>query len=151
MSLLNRMRDLAHSGGPSLALITKADLSDLVCLLDQCIATGGGDIFGQALERNRQLRDKLVTLRNHNDQLADLSRKKDREARSHGEERRRYMANNKALQARIKDLEGETEEYHHCITNLSKNASKHGQERRKMRSEILLLRTKVSLVRSAIE
>lgn len=151
MTIINKMRDLAHSGGPSLALITKADLSDLVCLLDQCVSTGGGDILTQALMRNVELRNEVDSVRQHCHQLADLSRKKDREARNHGEERRRYMANNKALQARVKDLEEEAEEYHHCITNLSKNASKHGQERRKMRSEILLLRTKVTLVRSAIE
>lgn len=151
MSLIQKMRDLAHSGGPSLALITKADLSNLVCLLDQCISTGGGDILTQALIRNVELRNEVDTVRQHCHQLADLSRKKDREARNHGEERRRYMANNKALQARVKDLDEEAAEYHACICVHAKNAAKHGQERRKMRSEILLLRTKVSLVRSAIE
>ena len=151
MSLISKMRTLAHSGGPKLALVTKADLADLVCLLDQCISTGGGDILTHALTRNVELRNKIDTLHNHCNQLADLSRKQEREARNHGDERRRYMANNKALQARVKALDEEAADYHACLVENAKNATKHGQNRRKMRGEILLLESKLALVRSAIE
>lgn len=151
MNLTQRMRKLAHSGGPKLALITKADLTDLVELIDQLNHAAASTILTQALARNVELRSDIRKLRNDCDQMADLCRKQEREARNHGDERRRYMANNKALQARVKDLDEEAADYHASICALSVNAAKHGQNRRKMRGEIMLLESKLALVRSAIE
>lgn len=111
--MLKRLRDLAHTkDGYTLALITKADLADLICQLDQCVSTGGGDLLQIALERNVQLRNELSAVSGHsrkllddNQVLAKIVKTKDYEARSHGEERRRYMGNNKALLARVEQLE----------------------------------------------
>lgn len=149
--MLKRLRDLAHSGGPALALITKKDLADLVCLVDQCVSTGGGEVFQAALTRNVELRNQLAAVTGHNHTLADIVRRKDRESRNHGDERRRYMDNNRALKARVEELDQECQDYVDNIGILTKNARKHGNERRKMRQELALLRTKIELIKGALE
>lgn len=149
--MLKRLRDLAHSGGPALALITKKDLADLVCLVDQCVSTGGGELFQAALTRNVELRNQLVAVTGHNHTLADIVRRKDRESRSHGDERRRYMDNNRALQRHVASLEERLAYQIEWVADLNKNARKHGNERRKMRQELALLRTKIELIKGALE
>lgn len=149
--MLKRMRELAKvQDGYTLALITKADLADLVCLIDQCISTGGGDIFGKALERNVQLRNELSAVTGHNHTLANLVRQKDREASAHGDERRRYMANNKALIARNEQLESTVAEMGGLIDDLSAEPEEWRSQYKKNLGRVMLLESQLGLIRSMI-
>jgi hypothetical protein len=146
------MRELAKvKDGYTLALIKKTDLADLVCLVDQCISTGGGDIFGQALERNLALRNELSAVTGHNHILADLVRQKDREARSHGDERRRYMANNRALLARIEQLESTVAEMGEVIDDLTTEAEEWRTQYKKNLGRVMLLESQLGLIRQLVD
>lgn len=150
MSTIKRMRDLARvKDGYTLALVTKADLADLVCLIDQCISTGGGDLLQQALERNVQLRNELSAVTGHNRTLANLVRQKDREASAHGDERRRCMGNNKALLARVEQLEATVGEMGEVIDGLSAESEDWRKAYRKNLGRVMLLESKLGMIKRA--
>lgn len=150
--MLKRLRDLAHSkDGYSLALITKTDLADLVCLVDQCISTGGADLLATALMRNVELRNQLAAVTGHNHTLADIVRKKEHEARNHGDERRRYMGNNKALLARIEQLEATTQEMGALVDDVSVESQEWHQAYKKNLGRLMYLESKLGMIRRAAE
>lgn len=150
MNIIQRMRDLSRvEDGNTLALITKADLADLVCLLDQCIATGGGDLLAQSLTRNVELRNELSAVTGHCNTLADIVRRKDREARDHGDERRRYMGNNRALLARIEQLEATTKEMGELIDDISAEAEDWRKAYRGNLGRLMLAESKLAIILEA--
>lgn len=141
MSVIDHVEALLVNDGHEFAMIRKSDL----CALWHATQ------HDTRLDRLAELQRMIDGLDRENKDLWHANWKLKRDAFKHGGERRRYMANNKALQARVAELDEECQGYVASITDLAKNARKHGNERRAMRKELLLLRTQLSLVRSAVE
>jgi signal transduction histidine kinase len=147
MNIIQRMRDLAKiKDGYTLALVTKVDLADLVCLIDQCVSTGGGDILQAALIRNVELRNELAAVTGHNHTLADIVRQKDSEARNHGDERRRFMGNNRALLARVEQLEATVAEMGSLVDDLGTESEEWHAAYKKNLGRLMLAESRLAMV-----
>lgn len=85
--LIPRMNKLLSSGH-AFAMLRQEDLRDLLIMVAQEQNTA-------AMLLNAQARNQKLTSDNH--QLAKACQRKDREASAHGDERRRFMGNNRAL------------------------------------------------------
>ena len=89
------IRALLVNDGHEFAMIRKTDLAALMQVADT------DPHQGRFLDPIGAHKAEIQRLNLANDGLLRLRFKADRNALKHGEERRRYMANNKALQARV--------------------------------------------------
>lgn len=105
------LKALLVDDGREFAMVRKKDLRLYLHVLDQRQENDPEDVLGQALYRNAELRERIGKLELDNGQIAKYGETLESHGKKHGEERRRYMANNKALLARNAILEADMEAY----------------------------------------
>lgn len=95
------LKALLINDGYEFAMVRKADLAALLQIAE------ADPHQGRFLDPLGELKSKIASTEWHNNYLSNHLVNKTRDAIKHGEERRRYMANNRALLARVSALESE--------------------------------------------